>query len=267
MAYRDFLLAGVERPDPPTPSASDSRRFGLEVGRLHVHPEAHHGTTELVGVLAGSPFDVVILRYPARHLDWFAELEAALPEHVVLFGEAITASRIGLPTARGHDAARQTMRFVIEQRIGDELVAELVQATFGEHRPHYAANPLLPDFSAPEAYGEWITSLGDNPRARVIVWYGAGRDEPDGFAAVESYETPEGVTVGEMHIFGTRPGQRRLDEGMAGFFQVERTLTELGATACFTMVQAHNLDAATGLLHVGYRPVLVANTVHVVRRR
>ena len=111
--------------------------------------------TQLAEVLTAvdkSTADVVVLRYPAREVHWFAALAtgartALLADSLIYWSLPVGKGRRPAPLA-GFNAG-------LEPEIDDDLVDDLVGDIFGDYGNHYCANPLFDRALALAGYQEW----------------------------------------------------------------------------------------------------------------
>jgi hypothetical protein len=137
MGWRDALEAGELI---ATPSAYDSKRFGVSVDRITVSASAGTPLPEVLAAVERSEADVVVLRYPAREVGWFAAL--AVGERTALLADSLVYW--SLPTGKGRRPAPLAgFTAGVETGIEDDLVDDLVGDIFGDYGNHHCANPLF----------------------------------------------------------------------------------------------------------------------------
>ena len=149
MGWYDALEAGELA---SSPSEYESKRFGVSVDRVSVSASAGTPLSEVLAAVDKSAADVVVLRYPAREVSWFAALargsrKALLADSLVYWS---------LPVGKGHRPAPLAgFNAKLETDIDDDLVDDLVGDIFGDYGNHYCANPLFDRALALAGYQEW----------------------------------------------------------------------------------------------------------------
>lgn len=275
MAYRDLLLAPAGTVPTPEYSVLESERFGLKTSRVYAGPQTTCSATELAAAIRADDGDLVIVRYPADRLDWYATL-ALETEYRVIYSESLLIEALDLPGPVSPPDSAEHLHFQVlgvdGDRVGagrDEPVWREVRAIVGDafagHRPHYLSNPYLPEVPLADIYTEWLRTMADAPEGTVLLWDHDG--EPSGVIGYECFEAPDGVRTGEVQFIANKRDAQRMFQASLAVLEVQRRMEADGVERVVTVVQSHNLGPIVGLLHLGHRPLLMMVTLHLVHPR
>ncbi len=236
------------------PSAVESARFGLDVERLLVPDASTIATDEIVGLVAPSAADVVVLRYPASRIDVFGAL-LRTGRHV-LFADQLAYWR--LPTGTGRTPSPRADLTVDGVGTGDvdALVDDLVADIFAGYGNHYLADPVFDPGLALAGYQEW---------ARTSAAAGGGLVlRRDGIPVALATTGSEGdhVEIELAGVLAAEQGRGLYPHLLAG---VEERAAGSGAVAVVISTQAHNTGVQRAWARYGFEPVATFTTVHVLR--
>lgn len=239
-------------------SETESRRFGLPIGRIEVPETARYDANEIVEAAVASGLSVIIVRYSARNADWFAGLSAgrllALHADTLVYFEKPICPSVS-------DDDRVSLRKVSSEEEITRLEI-LATAAFEEYRSHYFANPLLDRESIARGYAEWATSFCSpalNDRVAWLATLSSSKDDV-GMAAVSLDPDPEFALVAVSSAYS--------GSGLYGgiLAAAERQLAKMGEERCSISTQVHNLPVIRSVSRRDYRPVMSLQTVHLVDR-
>jgi GNAT superfamily N-acetyltransferase len=251
MGWSDAVEAG-ELLVAASPYESD--RFGVSVDRVTVPAAAGTALPEVVAAVDASTADVVVLRYPAREVAWFAEL-AGLGGRRALFADSLVYWRLAVGAGRRPEPL-SGFRAGVEREIDDLLVDDLVADIFGDYGNHYCANPLFDRAAALAGYQEWAR--------RSIATSGAvtlrGPDNRVLALATVDHQAP----VTEIELAGVVPAEQ--GRGRYGHLlaAVEDAAAAAGSTRLVISTQGHNTGVQRAWGRYGFEPVHTLLTVHLV---
>ncbi|MFC0627682.1 GNAT family N-acetyltransferase [Kribbella deserti] len=235
-------------------SPYESGRFGVSVDRVTVSAAAGTALPEVLGAVKASQADVVVLRYPAREVEWFAEL-AAMPERRAILADSLVYWRLAVGTGSRPEPL-SGFRTGVEHEIDDVLVDDLVGDIFGDYGNHYCANPLFDRAAALAGYQEWAR--------RSIATAGAvtlrGPDHRVLGLATVDHQKP----VTEIELAGVVPAEQ--GRGRYGHLlaAVEDAAAAAGSTRLVISTQGHNTGVQRAWARYGFEPVHSLLTVHLV---
>ena len=256
MALAAYRAAHSSPGEVLAPSESESNRFGLKVARAEIAEDSEVGAQQIRSSVEGSDFDVVIVRYSAQQVDWFADLRSPryTPIHadtIVYFEKALAAQPE--PSMLRAEVARSP------EEVG--LLGSLARGSFHEYKSHYFANPLFKREAIADGYAEWALSFcaSDRPRHDAFLARTAPDGHVAGFAAVSYDPVPEFALVA---VAPTMSGR-----GFYGHIldAVEVHLSKGGSESCVISTQVHNLAVIRTVTKRSYRPILSLQTVHLVK--
>jgi hypothetical protein len=257
MTLRDYLTdVSAHSAVRTDPSPRESARFGLRVERLNVKdgsPAAFEAVRDAVRV---SEADVVIMRYPAECVGWFARLRALGWD--ALIADSLVYWRLSV----GRRPLPESRPGVWLAEVRDPVVVEkLVGEIFPVYDSHYLANPLFDAGLAMAGYREWSCALA--VKGQFSGLYMAERDEPElvAFMALQD-EGP----VTEFLLGGVAPWARGRRVHDRLLIELERRAVAMGATEVLTVTQSHNALIQKGWARQGYEPLRAFLTVHLVRK-
>jgi GNAT superfamily N-acetyltransferase len=247
MGWHDALQAGEL---VAAPSAYESKRFGVSVDRMTVSAAAGTPLREVLTAVERSEADVVVLRYPAREIGWFAAL--AVGERTALLADSLVYW--SLPARKGRRPAPLAgFTAGLETAIEDDLVDDLVGDIFGDYGNHYCANPLFDRGLALAGYQEWARrSIAE---AGAVVLRGPDR-RVLGLATVD-----HGPSWTEIELAGVVPAEQGRGRYAHLLAAVEDAST---ASRDVITTQGHNTGVQRAWARYGFEPVHTLLTVHLV---
>lgn len=259
MSWRDVMEPGAVL---TVPSPLESARFGRAIERLTVAAGAVVPFAAVREAVERSEADIVILRYPAEHVDWFAGLTtlgrtAVLADSLVYWRlRAGEGRRPGPADGLYADGAPST-----------EEVRAFVRRTFAAYGNHYLANPLFDPADAAEGYEEW--ALGSAARDGCV----ALRSDA-GLLALATVEDPMGASVEagaeetsrtEILLAGVTPAAQGRGVYAHLLAAVEDRAASRGAAEVVISTQGHNTRVQRAWARYGFEPVHTLVTVHLIR--
>lgn len=244
------LASSQGLPDRLDPSVLDSDRFGLRIGRLELGAVGDAEPEAVVALFLRSGLDLLVLRYPVAHADWFARLlspdvDVLHTDTLVYYRKAIehvTPPPFAVTRGTAADAA---------------LVRDLVLEGFADYQSHYRADPLLDEDAALAGYVAWATSFLDGDGRTLMVL----RDDdaqPVAWAGLRLTPPSEIVLGG---VCRHAAGRGVYSSILAG---AESIFADLGERECWISTQVHNLPVIRTWASNGYRFEAGFNTVHLV---
>ncbi|MBB2911625.1 ribosomal protein S18 acetylase RimI-like enzyme [Streptosporangium becharense] len=238
-------------------SPLESARFGLTVERVTVPAGSGASFAEVGAAVLESAADVVVLRYPAEHVGWFAGLTG-------LGGTAVFADSLvywRLPAGAGR-APEPVPELSVSGPPAPAEVRELVAAVFAAYGNHYLANPLLDPAAALAGYQEWASRAAAGGGCLTLEHREAGEGRPRlaGLATLED----EGPRT-EILLAGVVPGLQGRGLYAHLLRAVEERALARGATEVVISTQGHNTRVQRAWARYGFEPVQTLLTVHLVR--
>lgn len=237
-------------------SPLETRRFGLTFSRAVVPLAVGESVfDDVLHFLREDKADVVVLRYPAARVDWFARFFAA--DRDLICADSLTYWRLEVGT--GHrpevDPSHTTSA---ADPIDSQLIDDLVDDIFTGYGNHYLANPLLSPENALAGYGEWAQHSAAHDTAVSLTRQGEGIV---GLATLESSaQTCEILLAGIKPQFQKRGLYAHLLAGC------ERFAEDTGAGQLVISTQTHNANVQRAWARYGFEPVGTFLTVHAVRK-
>ena len=238
-------------------SPVESRRFGLTISRADVplavtDPDP---VETVLGLLTDDASDVVVLRYPASRVDWFARLLA--PDRVLISADVLTYWQLAVGEGRAPEPDPSLVARPAHG-IEPELVEGLVTDIFRSYGSHYLADPVLDPDAALDGYVEWAQHSASEVPSVVLEEAGTG---VIGLATLaHSAGTTEILLAG---IIRDAQGQHRYAHLLAGAEQAAR---DREAERLVISTQAHNAGVQRAWARFGFEPVGSVHTVHAVRK-
>jgi len=227
----------------------ESARFGLRVSRFNVPVTSSLDGQAAAAMIADSADDVVIIRYPADRVDWFASLMST-------GWSVLIADALGYWSIAAGDGRRRE-RLVAPVEATAQQVGELVQRAFDHYPSHYLANPLFDPKDVLEGYVELAETSFRRDGAITL-------GTPDGaLVAIAAITTSAGVT--EWGLAGVDPdhqGGGALNDLAA---TIEDHALAHGCSRILTSTVVHNTRAQKAFLRFGFEPAASFLTVHAVR--
>lgn len=239
-------------------SPLDTERFGLSFLRATVPfaAEVEAARAWLVDTVRAATADIVVLRYPARHVDWYAGLLDCGRD--LIHADSLLYWRLDLNDSRRRWRAPGDRALRIESDAVAADVESLVDAGFAGYPSHYRANPLLPAEAVRAGYRQWALRVARDGEGFVLRHTDEG---VVGFAVQES----EGATT-EVVLAAVRP-----DLQGGGLYRhllvacAERARSA-GSAELVSSTQVHNTAGQRAWTRLGFEPVDAVVTVHAVRR-
>lgn len=234
-------------------SPLESARFGCSVERLTVAAGAGATSREVREAVLASAADVVVLRYPAEHVGWFAELTGL--GRTALFADCLMYWRLRAGEGR---PPRPSPELRVAALNSPAVVEALVADIFAAYGNHYLANPLFAAAAALEGYQDW-----------------ALRSAAEGSCLALSDESR---VLGIATLADDGPRTEILLAGMVSAAQgrglyahllraVEEHVLVRGAQEVVISTQGHNTRVQKAWARYGFVPVQALLTVHLVRTR
>ncbi|MEU8385806.1 GNAT family N-acetyltransferase [Streptosporangium sp. NPDC048865] len=256
MAWHDVIEARAVR---AVESPLESARFGCSVERLTVPAGSGAPFSAVREVLLGSVADVVVLRYPAEHVGWFAELTAL--GRTAVFADSLVYWRLRAGEGRG-PAPSPDLR--TSGTVGPAEVRALVGDIFGAYGNHYLANPLFDAGEALAGYQEWALRSSAEGECLALEDRGAGAEGPRllGLATLEE----DGPRT-EILLAGVVAGAQGRGLYAHLLRAVEDRALARGAAEVVISTQGHNTRVQRAWARYGFEPVQTLLTVHLVRSR
>lgn len=232
-------------------SPSESRRFGLKVGRVEV--DDVDAAALQAAVLAGA-WDCVVLRLPCggeRGVEALRlhGLEPQQTDTLMTWSIPLAECGVPMPSNLQYDDARPE---------DATAIAALVQQVFRRYPNHYTANPLLDAKLALEGYVEWALSHIGHPQR--LCWVVRSSE---GIAALSCSQQDEaGVATGVLHGVHPAHAGRGLYRGL-----IEGSLAHYRTAGCSRFrisTQAGNHTVQNLWARLGLRIESSRSTVHLM---
>jgi hypothetical protein len=261
MAWHDVIEAPALRAQP---SPLESARFGCSVERLTVSAAAGTPLAAVREAVRCSDADVVVLRYPAEHIAWFAAL--ACHGRTAVFADSLVYWRLRAGTGR---APAPSPELEVAPAPGAAAVTELVADIFSAYGSHYLANPLFDPARALAGYQDWAlrSAAGEGCLAlRQANGDGAnhGADHgADGLVALATLQ--EDAVRTEILLAGVVSA--RQGRGLYAHLLKaveDRTLARDAAEVVIS-TQGHNSRVQRAWARYGFEPVQTVLTAHLIR--
>lgn len=227
----------------------ESARFGLRVSRFNVPVTSALEGAAAAAMITDSDDDVVILRYPADRVDWFATLAAT--GWSVLMADALLYSTLSVGDGKRRE---QTL---VPLTPGEQELTAFVRRVFANYPSHYLANPLFDPQDVVEGYMEFAeTSF----RREGAITLGTPEGTLVGVATVAASDD-----VIEWTLGGVDPDH----QGSGVFNQVMAAIEDhaaaLKCTRILTSTVVHNIRTQKTFQRFGFEPTASFLTVHAVR--
>ncbi|MDP9841392.1 ribosomal protein S18 acetylase RimI-like enzyme [Streptosporangium lutulentum] len=237
-------------------SPLESARFGRTVERLTVPADSGASFSEVREAILDSAADVVVLRYPAEHVGWFARLTCL--GRTAVFADSLVYWR--LHAGKGH-APEPSADLRVTGLAAPTTVRKLVSSVFGAYGNHYLANPLLDPDAALAGYREWALRSAAEDGCLALECRGVAGEEPQmaGLATLEEGTRTEILLAGVISELQGRGLYAHLLKAVE-----DRTLAR-GAAEVVISTQGHNTRVQRAWARYGFEPVLTLLTVHLVR--
>lgn len=241
-----------ERAVQAVESPLESARFGRSVERLTVSAAAVTPFPVVREAVLGSAADVIVLRYPAEYVGWFAELTVL--GRTAVFADSLVYWR--LRAGRGRAPGPSPDPWTAEP-VGPEVARRPMSAIFAGYGNHYLANPLFDAAGALAGYREWALRSAAEGGCLALRDHGSG--DVLGLATLE--ET-DGRT--EILLAGVVPEARGRGVYAHLLKAVEDRASARGAAEVVISTQGHNTRVQRAWARYGFDPVRTLLTVHLV---
>lgn len=235
------------------PSAYESDRFGVSVDRVSVSAAAKVSVEEVLDAVAASDADVVVLRYPAREVGWFARLMTG--DRAVLLADGLVYWSLPVGGGRRPEPVPELVT-AIETDLDDEVVGAVVADIFGDYGNHYCANPLFDKALALAGYQQWARR--SIAAAGAVTLRGPG----EGLVGLATVDHAGHVT--EIELAGIVPAEQG-----RGRYRHLLAAAEDAATGDRLVIstQTHNTGVQRAWSRYGFEPVHSLLTVHLLAKR
>ncbi|MDH2424128.1 GNAT family N-acetyltransferase [Sphaerisporangium sp. TRM90804] len=264
MAWRDLRPEGA-RPGVARAvrSPRESARFGVSVDRVTVADGSPATFGAVREAVRGSAADVVVVRYPAECVRWFAGLR--MPGRTALLADSLVYWRrvAGAPPGRAAAArARPGPEPWVAELRDPATLDKLVADVFEEYGSHYLANPLFDPGLALAGYQEWARGCAAEGMCLGVYTEGPAGDgpAPAGFATLED----EGPHT-EIVLAGLVAGARGRGVYAHLLAELERRCLAAGVRELVVSTQGYNTRVQRAWARHGFDPVCAFLTVHLVR--
>jgi GNAT superfamily N-acetyltransferase len=250
MSWYDALEAGELT---SRPAEYESKRFGVSVDRITVSASAGTPLDEVLAAVDKSAADVVVLRYPAREVSWFAAL--ATGSRTAILADSLTYW--ALPVGKGRRPAPLAgFTASLEETVDDDLLDDLVGDIFGDYGNHYCANPLFKRSEALAGYQEWARR--SVAKAGAVVLRGPDRR----VLALATVDQQRSWT--EVELAGVVPAE----QGRGRYAHLLAAVEDASTSRRLVIsTQGHNTGVQRAWARYGFEPVHTLLTVHLVTAR
>ncbi|GAA2882519.1 hypothetical protein GCM10010517_45690 [Streptosporangium fragile] len=253
MSWNDVMETRAVR---AVASPLESARFGRTVERLTVPAGSPVPLAEVRAAVLDSAADVVVLRYPAEHVGWFAGLTG--PGRTAVFADSLVYWRLRAGAGR---APEPSPGLTVTGSAAPAAVRELVAATFSAYGNHYLANPLFDPAAALAGYQEWALRSAAEGACLVLEHRAAGQESR--LAGLATLEDEDPRT--EILLAGVVAGLQGRGLYAHLLRAVEERALARGAAEVVISTQGHNVRVQRAWARYGFEPVQALLTVHLVR--
>jgi ribosomal protein S18 acetylase RimI-like enzyme len=266
MAWDDVIgVRGVQS----SPAPLETARFGHSVERVSAGDGASLDSVR--EAVLGSAADVVVLRYRAESVDWFAELGRL--GRIAVFADSLAYWRLRAGTGRAPGASPEVRAL---SNVAPADVEGLIDDIFAGYRNHYLANPLFDRAKALAGYREW--ALRSVAAGGCVAVRACGAAEADMGSAPESgREGAETGLLGLATLEDTGPRTEILLAGVISAAQrrgvyahvlkaVEDRTVARGGEEVVISTQGHNTRVQRAWARYGFEPVQTMLTVHLIAK-
>ena len=237
-------------------SPLETERFGLTFSRVVVPLTlGEKAFDEVLTFLADDDADVIVLRYPAARVDWFAGLLTSGRDLVL--ADSLTYWQLAVGTGR-RPTEQPGLTAVASAAVDPGLIDDLVDDIFTGYGNHYSANPLLSPVDSLAGYREWAQRSAANDPVVTLT------SQEGGVVGVATIESTAGTC--EIQLAGIKAEfqQRGLYAHLlAG---CEKFAEEAGATQLVISTQTHNANVQRAWSRFGFEPVGTFLTAHAIRK-
>ncbi|MGV9776866.1 GNAT family N-acetyltransferase [Streptosporangium sp. NPDC003464] len=252
MAWCEVMEAGAVRAER---SPLESARFGYSVDRLSVPAGTAVPFSAVRQAVRGSAADVIVLRYPAEHLGWSAELTAL--GRTAVFADCLVYWRLRAGEGRAPEPSPDLRT---TGSAGPDAVRALVADIFAAYGNHYLANPLFGADRALAGYQEWAVRSAADGGCLALLGPAAG--DLLGLATLAQRGPRAEILLAGVV---SRAQGRGLYAHLLKAVE-ERTLAG-GGTEVVISTQGHNTRVQRAWARYGFEPVQTFLTVHLIRSR
>jgi hypothetical protein len=236
-------------------SSYDSTRFGVTVDRVSVSAASTATLDEVVDAIRASTADVVILRYPADRVRWFATLTEL--DRTPILADNLVGWR--LTTGKGR---RPVPRRGIEV-VGTatpEAMDGMVAETFRGYGNHYLANPLFAPDLVLAGYQEWARREVSHG---VVALRSTQREGPPEMLGFLTYDDTKGCAEFALGGVVSRAQGGGLYAHLLAGMEDRAISRQAEYVVCST--QSRNVRVQRCWAAYGFVPVVSVFTVHLIR--
>ncbi|GAA4584411.1 hypothetical protein GCM10023194_24300 [Planotetraspora phitsanulokensis] len=250
MAWHDIVQAeDVQIHESPRESA----RFGRSVERLTAPLDAEDSFIAVREAVRESDADIIVLRYPAQYVAWFAQLITL--GRTAILADSLTYWRVRAGEGRAPDPSKNLRT---TGTVCPATTKALIADMFARYGNHYLANPLFEIGDALAGYQEWAQRSVDEGRC-LALWE---REVDDALGLATLDETALRTEILLAGIVGKAQGRGLYAHLLKGV--EDRTLAR-GAAEVVISTQGHNTRVQRAWARYGFEPVCTLLTVHLVR--
>lgn len=224
------------------PSAVESRRFGLRIARLVLHP-GEEPATSLAGL---AEYDLAVAVIPTDVVGHPRELASAWADVEVM---EVRVTWEG-PARPGHAGLTALSEWGPEHE-------ELVREVFEGYRNHMSRGLGGEHDQVAAGYAEWAQAHVGRDDAALLVW---GEPEPTGFAAISVHD--DGTTV-VIDLAGVAARARGRGVYAGVLDGVEAWATARGSTRVRISTQSDNIPPQRAWSRRGWLPIRTDWIVHL----
>lgn len=251
------LISSTSLPESIPVAPLESARFSLRVGRMNLGSCRDARPGDLMSLVTESGLDVVILRYPADAVTWFAQLRS--DDYVAIHADTLVYYRRPLVPPPAPLDGCFTQRLATEDDL--DTVASMIADMFLGYGNHYLSNPLFPREAVLAGYEQWAShhARGAGGTACVML-----EDRSDG--STVGIATTETGPPGEIALAGLASEHRGLGRYPVLLQAAAIQLSRAGCVDMYISTQIHNVRAIRSWSSSGFVFDAAFQTVHLVRR-
>ena len=237
-------------------SPLETRRFGPTFSRAIVPLDLGESAFEdVLQFLREDEADVVVLRYPAARVDWFARLFAA--DRDLICADSLTYWSLKVGSGRRPEVDL-SLTAAVAEAVDSQLIGGLVDDIFTGYGNHYLANPLLSSDNALAGYREWAQHSAAHDTVVSLTCRGEGIV---GLATLES-----SAQTCEIQLAGIKSRYQKHGYYAHLLAGCENFAADIFASQLVISTQAHNANVQRAWARYGFEPVGTFLTVHAIRR-
>ncbi|MEV6867975.1 GNAT family N-acetyltransferase [Streptosporangium subroseum] len=252
MTWHDVIEADAVRAEE---SPLESARFGCSVERLTVSAGTGAPFSTVREAVLESEADVIVLRYPAEHVGWFAGLTAL--GRTAVFADSLVYWCLVAGRGRAPEA---TGDLEVTERVTPSAVRESILGIFSAYGNHYLANPLFDPADALAGYREW--ALRSAAEGGCLALRERDTGEVVGLATLSERDRRTEILL--AGVISRAQGRGRYAHLLAA---VEGRALARGADEVVISTQGHNTRVQRAWARYGFEPVQTLLTVHLIRSR